>query len=76
MHRPSPPIPLAAWLLGVPGCACLAGGALLLAEVLPVTHPLLTEPGSALALIVSGVALVGSAGFPLVLARLAARDAQ
>ena len=37
-------------------------------------HPLLQESGAGLVLIVSGVALVGSAAFPLVLAELAAKD--
>lgn len=75
MHQgASPRIPLASWLLGLPGTmALLAGGGLLVADdsVLP---PVLAGPGAALVLIVSAVALLGSAAFPFILARLAARD--
>lgn len=37
-------------------------------------HPALAEPIAGLAFLVSAVALAGSGAFPLVLARLAARD--
>ncbi|MCB1906076.1 MAG: hypothetical protein KDH15_01805 [Rhodocyclaceae bacterium] len=37
-------------------------------------HPLLDAPGAGLALVVSALALIGSAAFPIVLARLAARE--
>ena len=69
-------LPAGAWLLGVPGLLCFAAGALLLAGVGSSLHPLLQESGAGLAMIVSGVALVGSAAFPLVLAELAAKDSQ
>ena len=49
-------------------------GALLLAGFGAGLHPLLQESGAGLVMIVSGVALVGSAAFPLVLAELAAKD--
>ncbi|MEN9428145.1 MAG: hypothetical protein RLZZ220_2494, partial [Pseudomonadota bacterium] len=60
--------------LGVPGLLCFAAGALLLAGFGAGLHPLLQESGAGLVMIVSGVALVGSAAFPLVLAELAAKD--
>lgn len=71
---PPPAIPLAAWLLGLPGIACLAAGAALLAGDFSAYHPILAEPGTGLALLVSALALLGSAAFPLVLARLARGD--
>ena len=69
-------LPAVAWLLGVPGLLCLLAGGLLLAGVGTDLHPLLRESGAGLVLLVSGVALVGSAAFPVVLAALAARDEQ
>ena len=69
-------LPAGAWLLGIPGLACLIAGLLLLAGFGEGLHPLLQESGAGLVLIVSGVALVGSAAFPLVLAELAAKDGQ
>ena len=66
--------PLSVWIMGLPGIACLfAGGALLLGLGQDL-HPLLASAGAGLAIVVSGVALIGSAAFPLVFARLAARD--
>ncbi|HQA11917.1 MAG: hypothetical protein KAX47_02185 [Zoogloea sp.] len=67
-------LPAGAWLLGIPGLACLVAGLLLLAGFGTDLHPLLQESGAGLVLLVSGVALVGSAAFPLVLAELAAKD--
>lgn len=67
-------LPAGAWLLGVPGLLCLLAGLALLAGFGADLHPLLQESGAGLVLLVSGVALVGSAAFPLVLAELAARD--
>ncbi|MCA0186553.1 MAG: hypothetical protein LCH90_11240 [Proteobacteria bacterium] len=67
-------LPVGAWLLGVPGLLCLVAGGLLLAGLGADLHPLLQESGAGLVLLVSGVALVGSAAFPLVLAELAAKD--
>ncbi len=66
--------PLSVWFMGLPGLACLAFGLALLAGFGTDLHPLLGNSGAGLAIVVSGVALIGSAGFPLVLARLAARD--
>lgn len=67
-------LPVGAWLLGVPGLLCLVAGGLLLVGLGADLHPLLQESGAGLVLLVSGVALVGSAAFPLVLAELAAKD--
>lgn len=67
-------LPAGAWLMGIPGLLCLLAGALLLLGFGADLHPMLQESGAGLVLIVSGVALVGSAAFPLVLAELAARD--
>ena len=69
-------LPVGAWLMGIPGLACLAAGLLLLAGFGADLHPLLEESGAGLVLLVSGVALLGSAAFPLVLAELAARDGE
>lgn len=69
-------LPAGAWLLGLPGVACLLGGVALLAGFGEELHPLLQESGAGLVLLVSGVALVGSAAFPLVLAELAAKDGE
>ena len=69
-------LPAGAWLLGLPGLACLVVGLLLLAGFGVEQHPLLQESGAGLVLLVSGVALVGSAAFPLVLAELAVRDGE
>lgn len=67
-------IPLATWLLGLPGAVCLLAGAALAAIDLGHLHPLLAGSAPAIALIVSALALLGSAAFPLVLAHLADRD--
>jgi hypothetical protein len=67
-------IPLLAWLTGLPGALCLGAGVALLAGDFGALHPLLGEPATALALLVSAAALLGSAAFPLALARLADRD--
>ena len=68
-------LPLSVWLLGLPGLVCLVGSLVLAMVDLGQVHPLLDGAGAALALAVSGVALLGSAGFPLVLDRLARADA-
>ena len=67
-------MPLAAWLLGVPGLLCLGAALALLAGFGADLHPLLGESGAGLVLLVSGIALLATAAFPLVLARLAAQD--
>jgi hypothetical protein len=67
--------PLSVWIMGLLGLACILAGLLLLAGIGTALHPLLANSGAGLAMIVSGIALVGSAGFPLAFARLAARDA-
>jgi len=72
-HTPAT-IPLSAWLLGLPGLACLIAGIVLLTFDFGALHPLLGGSGAGVALLVSAVALLGSAAFPLVIRRLAARD--
>lgn len=67
-------IPLSVWLLGIPGLICIVAGIVLLAGDFQRIHPLLGGAGAGLAAFVSGIALIGSAGFPLALSRLAARD--
>ena len=69
-------LPAGAWLLGVPGLMCLAAGALLLAGFGADLHPLLQESGAGLVLIVSGVALVGSASIDAVVLHVAGADGQ
>lgn len=66
--------PLSAWLLGIPGFICLLFGTALMLGLGRSLHPLLANTGAGLAVLVSGVALVGSAAFPIAFARLAARD--
>ncbi|MBR0566507.1 hypothetical protein J5J83_10305 [Azoarcus sp. L1K30] len=67
-------LPISAWLLGVPGLACLIAGLTLLLGDFSELHPLLAESGTAIALIVSAIALLGSAAFPVALRRLANAD--
>lgn len=64
-------VPLSALVLAVLGLPCMVYGAALLFGAGNFGHPLLTEPGAAIAFMVTGVALIGSAGFPFVLRRLA-----
>lgn len=68
------PLPLSTWLLGTPGLVCLIAGLVLAAGDFSRYHPMLAEPGTAIVLIVSAVALLGSAAFPAVLKRLADQD--
>lgn len=68
--------PRAALLLVACGVLCAAAGLLLALGVGRTWHPLLAADGAGIVLIVSGVALAGSGLFPVVLARLAARDAE
>lgn len=65
-------LPLSAVVLGVLGAAALAGGFLALLGQLKHFHPLLNRDGG-LALVVSGVALVLSASFPLAIAFLSSQ---
>lgn len=69
-----PKWPISVWLMGVPGAACALFGLALLAGIGTGLHPLLANSGAGLAILVSGIALIGSAGFPLAFARLTARD--
>lgn len=68
-------LPLSAWLLGLPGLICLFGGLALLVGDFSELHPILAADGSAIVLIVSAIALLGSAAFPIVLRRLANAEA-
>ena len=45
-------LPAGAWLMGIPGLACLAAGLLLLAGFGTDLHPLLEESGAGLVLLV------------------------
>lgn len=74
MAKPSTALPLSAWLLAIAGGLCLILAALLECGGLTPRHPLLAEPAAALALLVTGIALLASAAFPAALARLAAQD--
>jgi len=65
-------LPISAIVLGALGLIVLVGGFLALAGQLKHLHPLLNRDGG-LALVVSGVALVLSASFPLAIAVLAAQ---
>lgn len=56
------------------GCICLVTGVLALLGLLQGLHPLFADSSTALALIVSAVALLLSGAFPLVLQRLAEKD--
>lgn len=52
------------------GILCTIPGAISLAGFGAIIHPVLDDPMAGLAFIVSAVALFGSGGFPLVIARL------
>ncbi len=64
--------PLFAWLLLALGVLTLAAGLLVGLGIGSTLHPLLASPGSGVVLLVSALALIASAAFPLVLTRLAA----
>jgi len=66
--------PLFAWLLLALGALTLMAGVLVALGFGGGRYPLLASPGGGVVLIVSALALIGSAAFPLVLARLAAVD--
>ena len=63
-------LPLSAVVLGILGLVALGVGMLAMTMKLTLVHPLLNGDGG-LALLVSGVALILSGGFPLALAVLA-----
>lgn len=65
-------MPLSAIILGALGAAALAGGLLALLGQLKHFHPLLNRDGG-LALVVSGIALVLSASFPVAIAFLSSQ---
>lgn len=66
--------PLSARIMGTLGALCLCAGLALLAGLGTTLHPLLDNAGAGLAILVSGISLIGSAAFPVVIARLMARD--
>ena len=69
-------VPVATWLIGLPGLVCLAGGLTLIVGDFGHLHPILAESGTGIVLVVSAIALLGTAAFPLVLRRLAAADSK
>ncbi|MCB1895439.1 MAG: hypothetical protein H6945_12860 [Zoogloeaceae bacterium] len=72
VHRPA--VPVAGRILLTLGITTLVAGVAVMAGPGRQWHPLLAASRAGLALIVSAVALIGSAAFPIVLARLAAED--
>lgn len=67
--------PLSFLTLGALGLACLGSGIAAFAGLLADVHPLFADGLAAgLALVVSAIALLLSAAFPLVLRRLAERE--
>lgn len=64
---------LPVWLIAL-GALCVLFGLALTAGIGSGWHPLLASDGAGIVFIVSGIALAGSAAFPLVFARLAAGD--
>lgn len=63
-------LPVSAVVLGILGVMTLAVGVLAMTSKLTHLHPLLNGDGG-LALLVSGIALILSGGFPLALSMLA-----
>lgn len=63
-------LPVSAVVLGILGLMTLAVGVLAMTSKLTHVHPLLNGDGG-LALLVSGIALILSGGFPLALSVLA-----
>lgn len=66
--------PLFAWLLALAGALLMLFGLALMLGAGVGWHPLLAESGAGVVFLVSGIALAGSAAFPMVLRRLAAQD--
>ncbi len=62
--------PLSFLVLGALGILCALPGLLSVAGFGAAIHPVLADPMAGLAFLVSAVALLGSAAFPLVIARL------
>ena len=67
-------MPLSALVLFVLAALCALAAVLCFAGEGARLHPALADPMAGLAFLVSAVALAGSGAFPLVMARLAARD--
>ncbi|MCB1886214.1 MAG: hypothetical protein KDH20_01290 [Rhodocyclaceae bacterium] len=73
-RRNAPPVPWHARLLLALGGVCGLAGSAVAADLVSAWHPLLAADGTAIVLLVSAVALVGSGLFPIVFQRLAAAD--
>ncbi|WP_246116266.1 hypothetical protein [Denitromonas halophila] len=71
--RPKSPPVLASLMIAI-GALCTIFGLALTAGLGADWHPLLATDGAGIVMLVSGIALAGSGAFPLVFARLAARD--
>lgn len=67
-------LPFSVLLLAPLGILTLLTGGLAMAGTLKAVHPMLNLDGG-LALVVSGIALLLTAGFPLVIGRLTEQDA-
>lgn len=73
-NAPPTRYPLSCWILGLLGLLCTLIGGLSLLGLGNWLHPVLDDPMAGLAFIVSAVALLGSAAFPLIIARLKAEE--
>ena len=67
--------PLSFIVLSALSIACAVPGLVSIAGLGEALHPLLADPMAGLAFLVSAIALLGSAAFPLVIARLKSNDA-
>ncbi|WP_235026910.1 hypothetical protein [Cognatazoarcus halotolerans] len=66
--------PWLAWSMALCGAAAALFGLALMFGAGRHWHPLLAEDGAGIVFLVSGIALVGSAAFPIVLRRLASAE--
>ena len=73
-QTPSTRVPWLAWFMALCGAATTVFGLALMFGAGRDWHPLLAEDGAGVVFLVSGIALAGSAAFPLVLRRLASAD--
>jgi len=72
----TPPMgtPWLAWSMALCGLTAALFGLALMLGMGRDWHPLLAEDGAGVVFLVSGIALIGSAAFPIVLRRLARAD--
>lgn len=68
--------PISFLVLTLLGIACLLVGVLALAGLMRGSHPLFNDEMAGWALLVTAIALLLSGAFPLVLRRLAEREAE